>query len=174
MAKTLYYKHEDQTHPLREGEYDTAFKIYKSDRRKAVIGSPHKCIEALGLQRQRDVAFAHIGSGGDAYVGYRDKNSKTGITVRHFTIPAAAARIRDTFDARGSPSTQVVMLKAPSNGRTLTYRRTLQKNRYKLVKTGAVQSTKRTKPSATRVERLGVAHRPRPKVVGGQVSFHKA
>ena len=96
------YKHGDINNPLEEAQYDTAFKIYKSDCKKAVIGDPTQCIEAKGLKRLPNCEFAHIGSGGDAYVGFKDTKSPTGVTVRHFCIPAASKRIRDfsTLKAR--------------------------------------------------------------------------
>jgi len=172
MAKALSYTHEGIHHPMTEADYDTAFKIYKTDRRKAKIGDPTDCIEAKGLKRLPNVAFAHIGSGGDAYVGFKDQGSETGITVRHFLIPAAAKRVRDAFDVKGSPGTQVLMLKAPTNGRTISHRRTLNKQRREEVKAGAPVK-KRGKQAETRIRRLGVPPRPRAKVVEGVVTLAK-
>lgn len=168
---TLTYKHNGTSHPLREAEYDTAFKIYKSDKRRAVIGDPTACIEALGLKRQPNVAAAHIGSGGDAYVGYKDTASPTGLAFVHFVIPAASKRVRDTFETKGSPATQILMLKAPSNGRTLTHRRTLDKTRRTEIKKGAKVKTRSTKPRSKRITRLGVGHRPRAKIVQGETTL---
>jgi hypothetical protein len=166
----LFYKHHDANHPMLEAEYDTAFKVFKSDRKKSVIGDPTACIEAQGLKRLPNVAFAHIGSGGDAYVGFKDPESTTGVTVRHFVIPAQSKRVRDAFETKGSPPTQVLMLKAPSNGRTLSHRRTLSKKRRDEIKKGAPVK-KRGSPRSTRITRLGVAPRPKAKVVKGEVSL---
>jgi hypothetical protein len=168
MART--YKHDGVNHPLVEAEYDTAFKVFKSDRRKATIGDPSDCIEARGLKRLPNCAFAHIGSGGDAYVGFKDTASPTGITVRHFVIPAASGRVRDTFDQKGSPATQVLMLKAPSNGRTLSHRSMLGKKRREEIKKGAAIK-KRGPQKNNRIHRIGVSPRPRAKVVKDQVSM---
>jgi hypothetical protein len=168
MSKS--YKHDEINHPLVEAPFDTAFKVYKSDRKKAVIGDPGQCIEAVGLRRLPNVAFAHIGSGGDAYVGFKDPDSHTGITVRHFLIPAAAAKVRDAFDVKNSPPTQVLMLKAPTNGKTLSHRSLSNKRRRDEVKGGAPVKARGPQKNK-RITRLGVAHRPRAKIVKGEVSL---
>jgi hypothetical protein len=170
MTTMRTYKHDGLNHPLTEAPFDTAFKVYKTDRRKAVIGDPMNCIEARGLQRLPNVAFAHIGSGGDAYVGYKDSESPTGIMVRHFLIPAAAKKVRDAFEVKGAPPTQVLMLKAPTNGRTLSHRSVLGKKRRDAVKAGA-HVKKRGPQKNKRIVRLGVPPRPRAKVVKGEVSL---
>jgi hypothetical protein len=170
---TRSYKHDNINHPLSEAEYDTAFKCFKSDKRKATIGDPEACIEALGLRRLPNVSFAHIGSGGDAYVGFKDTGSPTGIVVRHFIIPAAAAKVRDAFEVKGAPATQVLMLKAPTNGRTLSHRSMLGKRRRDEIKAGA-QAEKRGKQKNKRITRLGVSPRPRAKIVKGEVSVPAA
>jgi len=167
---TKSYRHDGINHPLVEAAYDTAFKVYKTDRRISVIGDPENCIEAKGLRRLPNVAFANIGSGGDAYVGYKDVDSPTGITVRHFLIPARAAKVRDTFDTKGAPATQVLILKAPTNGRTLTHRSMLGKKRRDEIKAGA-QPKKRGPQKNKRITRLGVPPRPRARVVKGEVSL---
>jgi hypothetical protein len=167
---TRSYKHDGTNHPLVEAEFDTAFKVYKNDRKKAVIGDPMNCIEAKGLKRLPNVSFAHIGSGGDAYVGFKDTESSTGITVRHFVIPAASAKVRDSFEIKGAPATQILMLKAPSNGRTLSHRAMLGKKRRDEIKAGA-QVKKRGAQKNKRIVRIGVPPRPRAKVVKGEVSL---
>lgn len=167
---TRSYKHGNINHPLVEAEYDTAFKVYKTDRRRATIGDPTGCIEAMGLRRLPNVQFAHIGSGGDAYVGFKDAESSTGITVRHFLIPTQSAKVRDTFETKGAPPTQILMLKAPTNGRTLSHRSALGKRRREEIKAGAVPK-KRGPQKRTRIARLGVGHRPRAKIVRGEVTL---
>lgn len=168
-----FYKHDEKNHPLIEAEFDTAFTVYKSDRRKAVIGDPTGCIEAVGLRRIPNVAFAHIGAGGDAYVGFKDKDSVTGIKVRHFMIPARAAKVRDAFDVKGSPPTQILILKAPTNGRTLSHRSMLGKRRREEIKAGA-QPKKRGQQKNKRIHRLGVPLRPRAKIIKNEVSIEGA
>lgn len=170
---TRTFKHDGINHPLVEAEFDTAFKVFKTDRKKAVIGDPTRCIEAKGLCRIPNVQFAHIGCGKDAYVGFKDQNSATGITVRHFTIPAASGRVRDAFDVKGSPPTQVLMLKAPSNGRTLSHRAKLNKQHRDKVKAGGTVKS-RGPQKKKRIVRLGVAPRPRAKIVKGEVSLDAA
>lgn len=167
MQKVFNY--EGVQHPLEDGEYDTAFKVYKTDRRRAEIGNPEKCIEALGLRRLPNVAFASIGSGNLAFVGFKDRHSSTGIKVRRFNIPTSTKKVRDLFETKGSPSTQILMLKAPAE--TMAQRHKRDKTRREAIKAGARQPTKRSKPHTTRLERIGIAHRPRPKIVKGEVSL---
>lgn len=157
------YVHDGVKHPVLEADYDTAFKVYKSDRKKAVIGDPTACIEAKGLCRLANVQFAYIGGGGDAYVGFKDEKSATGVTVRHFTIPSKAKKVRDTFEIKGAPDTQLLMLKAPSPGRTLKHRAVLGKRRRDEIKQGAIEK-KRGPQRKTRIIRLGVHNRPRAKI----------
>ena len=172
MATTARtYKHKGVSHPLEEGAYDTAFKCYKSDKRKAVIGDPEECIEAKGLCKMPGVVFAHIGSGGDAYVGYKDIKSPTGITVRHFTIPAESAKVRDTFDKKGSPSTQILWLRAPAQSRTLAARAKMNTAWREKVKNGSHSPTKRGPQKNRRIVRLGVSPRPKAKIEKSQVSL---
>ena len=167
---TRTFKHGGLNHPLVEAEFDTAFKVFKSDRKKAVIGDPADCIEAKGLKRLPNVAFAHIGSGGDGYVGFKDESSPTGIKVRHFLIPAKAAKVRDIFETKGAPSSQVLMLKAPTNGRTLSHRSMLGKRRREEVKKGSPVKSRGPQKNK-RIHRLGVPPRPRAKIVKGETSF---
>ena len=61
------------------------------------------------------------------------------------------------------------MLKAPSNGRTLSHRRSLGKSRREKIKQGA-EVKKRAAPQSRRITRLGVAHRPKAKINKGEVS----
>jgi hypothetical protein len=169
--KQLEYQLSDGSNvPLFEGEYDTAFKMFKSDKRKAVIGDPKHCIEALGLCRMPNVAEAYVGSGKDAYVVYNHTPGRNFKHAVHFTIPATSRKVRDEFEVKGSPKTQTLFLKAPSAGRTLSHRRTLDKARKVAVKNGAPVK-KRGKAITKRVQRIGVAHRPRAKIKAGIVSL---
>ena len=130
MTKQLEYELADGTRvPLFEAEYDTAFKIFKSDRRKAKVGDPKACIEALGICRKPNVLEAHIGSGKDAYVVYSKTPGRSFKHAVHHTMPAQSGRVRDQFEVKGSPKTQTLFLKAPSSGRTLAHRKTLDKKR---------------------------------------------
>jgi hypothetical protein len=171
MTKQLEYELADGTRvPLFEAEYDTAFKIFKSDRRKAKVGDPKACIEALGICRKPNVLEAHIGSGKDAYVVYSKTPGRSFKHAVHHTMPAQSGRVRDQFEVKGSPKTQTLFLKAPSSGRTLAHRKTLDKKRRAEVKAGAPVK-KRGKPNKTRIHRLGVAHRPRAKIKAGVVTL---
>ena len=167
---TLTYNHEGTNHPYCEAEYDMDFWVYKSDRRKAVLGDPCRCLIALGVQRNKNVRFAYIGSCHDAYVGLKDSLSPTGVKVYHFNIAAQAGRVRDAFDAKGAPATQRLTLKAPSPGRTRAHRLETNKRNAREVKEGKRVRVARGK-QRSRLTRLGVPHRPRAKIYKGEVSM---
>lgn len=170
MAKELNYQLEDGTTvPLFEAEYDTAFKVFKSDRRKSVIGDPKHCIEAVGLCRLPNVQEAYIGSGRDAYVVYKSTANRNFLHAVHFTIPSSSQKVRDAFDTKKALKSQVLLLKVPSKGRTLQHRRLLNKARRAAVKNGATVK-KRGGKSKQRIHRLGVDHRPRAQIKEGMVS----
>jgi len=57
--------------------------------------------------------------------------------VRHFAIPAAAARVRDEFETRGSPKTQVLILKLPATGKRFRIGARFKKYAPTQVKAGA-------------------------------------
>ena len=154
-----------QTWPLEEADTDYSFRVYKSDRRKATIANPTACILALGLKHDPDVAAAFIGSGKDAFVVFKGKGRRPPL-ARHYVILAAAARVRDTFDKKGAPRTQWITLSAPTAGRTLDARATLNKRRAAAIKAGA-PVRKRATPSKPRITRLGIPSRPRPTVRKG-------
>lgn len=155
--------------PLFEAEYDTAFKVLKSDRRNAIIGDPLHCIEAIALCRMPNVLEAYIGAGKDAYVIYKNTASRKFPHAVHFSIPASSRKVRDAFDTKRGLASQTLLLRVPSTGRTLKHRRTLSKARAAAVKQGA-SVKKRGKQPRTRMARIGVDLRPRAKVKSGVVS----
>lgn len=167
----LTYSHEGESHPYLEADYDMDFWVFKSDRRKARLADPCRCLLALGIARNKKVVFAHVGSCHDAYVGFKDSQSPTGVTVRHFNLLANAARVRDAFDTKGSPTTQRLTLTAPSPGRTTAHRRATNKRNYQEVKDGKRVRKVRGKQQHSRLTRLGVPHRPRAKIYKGEVSL---
>lgn len=167
QSKFTYTAPDGAKYPLYEAAYPTAFKVYKTDRGKAVIGDPHQCIEALGIKRNPDVLDAYVGSAKDAYIVY--KGGKRGPYAVHFVILAQAARVRDTFETQGAPPTQVLMLHPATAGRTIGHRRKLTKKLQQAIKDGTHQVKPRGAPRKTRVARLGVGHRPRAKVSKGHV-----
>jgi hypothetical protein len=174
MTKQLEYQLKDGTTvPLFEADYDTAFKVFKSDRKKSVIADPLNCIEAKGLCRLPNVIEAYIGSGKDAYVVYKSTPSREFPHAVHFTIPASSAKVRDAFETKRDLKSQTLMLKVPSKGRTLKHRRTLNKARHAAIKNGA-PIKKRSKAARQRVHRLGVDHRPRAMVKAGVVTLSEA
>lgn len=134
--------------------------------RGAIIGDPLCCIEARALCDLPKVEEAYIGSGKDAYVIFTGSARNEQKHALHFTIPAKSGRIRDMFDVKGPVPSLMLLLKAPTNGRTLEHRRLLNRARAEAVRHGA-KVKKRDKPAAgTRVARIGVAHRPRAQVKG--------
>jgi hypothetical protein len=157
------FRYEGIKHPLIEAEYDTAFRVYQADNKKAVIGHPNQCIEAKGLKRLDNVEFAHISSGRHAYVGFVDTNSPTGITVRHFTIPTKAAEVRDSFDTENPPKTQILMLKTPKSQK-LDHLAMLGKRRREEIKHGAIVKP-RGPQKKKRIVRLGVPPRPQANII---------
>jgi hypothetical protein len=150
-------------YPLFEAEYDSAFKVYKSDRKRATIGDPWGCLIALGGKHKPEVLEVYIGSGGDAYVVYKGRLGKPPY-VLHFTIPAEAARVRDAFDTKGAPATQIVMLRAPTKARTIDARSKSNKAHKAKIKNGTHIVKPRGTIAKKRIMTLGVAHRPRARI----------
>jgi hypothetical protein len=170
--KQRYYKTDDGKQvPLFEADHDMAFKVYKTDRRKSVIGDPKHCIEAKGLCRLPNVREAYIGSGKDAYVIFEKAPRRPFSHAIHFMIPIASGRVRDAFDTKRDLKSQILMLKAPASGQTRAHRSLLNKRRRDAIKNGAPVKKRATKAAATRVQRLGIDHRPRAKITAGVVSI---
>lgn len=171
MEKQMHYQLADGSRvPLFEAEYDMSFTIYKSDKRKSTIGDPLNCIEAKGICRLPNVIEAYIGAGALAVLVFGKTASRPFKHAVHFVIPAKARKVVDAFDTRGAPKTQELKLKVPSKGRTLAYQRRIQRDRHAAIRNGAPVK-KRSKPNVTRMQRLGVKHRPRAKIVKDTVSL---
>jgi hypothetical protein len=174
MSKAqLQYQSKDGPVPLFEADHEMAFKVYKSDRRKAVVADPLNCIEAKGLCRNRGVREAHIGTGGDAFVVMKHTATRPFPHALHFIIPAASKKVRDLFETKKNITSQVLTLMAPTAGRTILNRRRLNKARREAIKKGA-PIKKQAKPRVGRLQRLGMAHRPRAKIEAGMVSLEPA
>jgi hypothetical protein len=168
--KMYYVTGEGKRYPLHEATYDFPITIYKSDCRKAEIGNPEQCLIALGARRNKTVEGAWIGSGKDAYVAFKPVRNKAA-HVLHFTINAKAARIRDFFETHKGVTTQQITLSAVTAGRTRAHRAKLNALRAKNIKNGKHIVKPRTKPSTTRIMRLGVAHRPRATIENNVVAI---
>lgn len=154
--------------PLYEAEYDMSFKAYKSDRRKSVIAHPRKCIEAKGICRLPNVIEAYIGSGKIGYVVFAKTYRRPFKHALRFIIPVSSRRVVDNFDTKNSSDTQILTMRAVSPGQTKEHRSLLNRRRYEAVKNGAPVKH-RQEARKSRITRLGVAHRPRPKIKSGQV-----
>jgi hypothetical protein len=161
--KKHFYTAPDGTeYPVKEADYAMGFKVYKTDRSKAIKGDPTHCLIAMGLQRHPEVQYAFIGSGLDAYVVFRGKRGRPAYAV-HFTIPAQASKVRDAFDAKQGLKTMFLELRAPTAGRTLDARARQDRRRRLKIKNGT-HTVKPRGPSTKRVTRIGVPHRPRPRI----------
>jgi hypothetical protein len=171
MVDRQFKTPDGKLYPLFEAEAPAAFQIYKSDRRKAKIGDPYRCIEALGLRRNPNVIWAYVGSGADAFVGY-EKNGRLPDRAVHYLIPKMSKKVRDQFDIKGSPATQVLWLRVPTKGRTLAARAEFNKQRKSEIKSGKGKpATKRGKQKRRREQVLGIAHRPRATIEKGVVQI---
>jgi hypothetical protein len=165
-----------------EAKVNTAFKAFKTDRRKAEPGNRRNCILTRGINRDPLVVYSEVGSGGHAGVVYRDKVSGAEY-AQHYVVPVSGKRIVDEFDRRGSPPTQMVQLLAPPPSLTKAALRraakkyTAKKRDDKAAEKAAEKSAKglerveffarkgaKKKPRIYRIERIGAAHRPRPKL----------
>jgi hypothetical protein len=158
----MYTAPDGEKYPLKEAKYDMSFNVYKSDKRKAVPGDPHSCLVALGILRHPDVLDVHIGSGGDAYVVFKEDEDEPAHAV-HFKARAEARRIRDAFDVRGASKTMQITLHKPAKSWRLDHRDKSNKRRQAEIKAGS-PIKRRGSPTKSRVVRLGVPHRPRVKV----------
>lgn len=155
--------------PLEEAEVDYSFPVYKTDKRKAVIGDPTQCLIAKGLQHDKNIVAAFIGGGKDAFVVFKGKG-RLGEHAKHYVILAKAARVRDTFDQKGAPATQHLTLSAPTAGRTLDAREKMNKRRREEIKNGAPVKH-RAPANVPRMTRVDVERRPKPIVDKGEWSI---
>jgi hypothetical protein len=160
-------------YPLTEARYNMVFKVYRSDRRKAVPGDPENCLAARGIRRDKDVLAVYIGSGKDAYVVFKASKDEDAHAV-HFVIKTATRRLVDAFDKDRAATTQQIILHKPTPGRTLENRDRLNKDRHRRIRAGEHQPKRRERPNVRRVARLGVGHRPRAKISrSGNVSMQE-
>ena len=170
MSKRRYYVAGDgKSYPLREAMVPFNFKVYRKDCKSAIVGDPSNCLIAKGARRHKNIDAVYIGSGKDAYVVMNDGRGGKPFAV-HYTINAAAAKVRDEFDRNKNMAAKEVVLSVPTAGRTLDHRSMLGKKRRKAIKAGA-EIKKRDKPSVTRVQRIGMKHRPRANIDRNLVSL---
>jgi hypothetical protein len=159
-----YYEAPDgKKYRMIEAKYDMAFKVYRSDRRKAKVLDPHDCLLALGILRNRDVIDVFVGAGRDAYVVFRGENGGEPYAV-HFVLNRPTKRVIDNFDKDRLAKTQQIILRRPSDGRTLDARNRQDKARKARIKAGTHHVKHRPTPRASRIARLGVGQRPKPRV----------
>jgi hypothetical protein len=172
MPKRTYKTPDGVIYPMFEAPYKYEITVYKSDCRKAHVGDPNACLIALGARRDPSVIDAFIGSGKDAYLIFKATKLRKAHAL-HFTIAAAAARVRDYFDTHKGVTTQTVTLSAPTAGRTHEHRKKLNAARAKKIKAGEHTPKKRGQ-NKSRVLRLGVPHRPRAVIENNVVSLREA
>lgn len=173
MAREMFYTAPDgQKYPLEEAAYDMSFKVYRSDRRKAVQSSPQSCVLAKGIARHRDVEDVWIGSGLDAYVVFKETEDKAAHAV-HFTIRTTVRKLIDAFDTNKKIQSQIITLSRPTKGRTLSARAKMNARRQKEIAEGAPVRKRAQTPRSSRMDRLGVPHRPTAPISrGGSVDVH--
>jgi len=165
--KRLYQAPDGKSYPLREADWNIGFKVYRSDRYKAVQGDPQRCLIALGIKRDKDVLDVFIGSGKDAYVVFKGKGKPFAV---HFVLTKTATSLLDAFDKDRSAATKQIFLRKPTPGRTLAARRKMNKDRNRRIKNGE-HKVKHRGPNISRLTRLGVHHRPHPRTfTSGSVS----
>lgn len=167
--KREYTTKSGEKYPLGEAMYPMDFTIYRSDQRKAIIGSSDECILARGIKRNPDVLEVYIGSSGHAYVVFKGKRGIPAHAV-HFKIRTVAARIRDAFDRDKAVKTHRLTLHAPTPGQTLEGLAKTNRDWRQQVKNGTRIPKKQETQRTTRITRLGVAHRPKAKIVKRNVS----
>jgi len=174
MAK-IYTTPSGERYPLVEARYNMAFTAYRSDRKKAVINDPRNCWAALGIRRDPEVLDVYIGSGRDAYVIFKATPDAPAQAV-HFIINTTMRHLIDAFDRDKTARTMTIELMRPSSSEQLSRRTAKAKERY--VKTKAKGKAKTETPAQrartrrSRVQRIGVAHRPRAQISkSGNVSM---
>jgi len=173
MTTRYYETPKGQRYPLYEAPTRYTITVFKSDQRKAVIGDPTGCLIALGAMRDKSVIAAYIGAGKDAYLIFKGDKGEPSFAL-HYTINAAAARVRDYFDTHKNAKTQEIILSKPTAGRTLAHRAKLGKARRQRIKDGAEVKPRETPPARPRVmrlERLGVPYRRRAVIRKDTVSI---
>jgi hypothetical protein len=169
----IYTAPTGETFPLTEAKYDMGFKVYKSDKRRAIPGDPRSCLVALGIRRDPKVRDVFIGSGKDGYVIFKGVGKEQDHAV-HFCVNASARRVVDGFDKDRTARTQTITLSRPSAARTLDARRVLDDRRRLAIKNGTHKVKHRGPNKGVRIAWLGVPNRPRPKVLkGGSVTMEQ-
>jgi len=157
--RTYTSKKTGKVYPLFEAPYPMPVTVYKTDRRRAIVGDPYQCLISLGLLRIKGVEEAYVGAGNDAYVCFTETKMRAAYAL-HFTVNTQSSRVRDYFDTHKGVDTQALQLDPPTAGRTLNARAKANKRRREEVKNGA-EVKHRERPYRQREVRLGVARRPR-------------
>jgi hypothetical protein len=140
-----------------------AFKVYKSDRRKAKIGDPYGCWLALGIRRHPDVVDVYVGSGKDAYVVFKGRGGEGPYAI-HFIVGTSLRSLIDAFDKDKKTATQMLILRRPAESMTLEHRRKSNKKRAADVRSGKVTVKTRGPQKDTRITRIGMSPRPRVRI----------
>ena len=155
-AGQYYVDPDGNQFPVAEATVDLPLVVTPQDFKEGKPFSPGWCSVALPVRREAGVTDVYIGSGKDCYV-------MKGGTAIHHTVPAATRNLVDLVDAGHPPETaQPIVLRAPTQGRTLKHRSKLNARRHKQIKAGA--RVKRRLTRRSRQQRLGVSHRPRANV----------
>lgn len=173
-GKPQYKMRDGTVIPLFEAPYDMSFKVWKTDKNKAIIGDPYECIEAKGLCKMPNAVEAHVGSGRVAYVVFAKTADRPFMHALRFMIKSKSQKVRDAFDLKGSPGTQRLELSAPTPSLTMAHLARANKKLRDRVKDGSHIPVSRGKNQVRRFQRIGVKQRPRARVKAGVVSLEEA
>jgi hypothetical protein len=175
MATRLFYTAKDGTkYPLREAAHDMAFRLFKNLRTKSIMGDPEECWLSKSLCKNSGVKGSHIGSGGDAYVIFKETEDDP-VHAKHFKVRPPTLRKIDGFDknrGRGMKTTETIILHKPPPSWKIAARQEMNARRRAEIAAGA-PVRHRGRPRRTRVMRMGSAPRPRAHIsrIGGNVDM---
>jgi hypothetical protein len=159
-----YYNFDGKKYLVREASYDMAFKIYKSDRRRAISMDMQQCLLALGIKRHPDVLDCKVCSNGDVFVLFKETEDEPAYVV-HFRLRKAERDIIDLYDGslgKKVPPTSTLILRRPPPSHTLGHRDALNQNLRARRAAGQAPPTRRkSAPRVARITRIGVRHRKR-------------
>jgi hypothetical protein len=152
------------TYRVIQAKHDYAVRCYRSDRSRAIPGDLRKCLIALGAKRNRLVVDCLIGAGRNAYVLF-EATEESEREWHHFNTSATSRKVADEFDKDKKTQTIIVMLKRPSKGTAKNAASSRHAKQYQERKTTGKQPNKTIGATKkTRMKRLGVPHRPMPRI----------
>jgi hypothetical protein len=147
-----------------QAKHDYAVRCYRTDRSRAIQGDPRKCLLALGAKRNRLVIDCLIGTGRDMYILF-EATEESDREWLHFIASTSSRGVADGFDKDRKASTIIVMLRRPTKSTAKKSASKRHANQYQKRKATGKQPDKTIGAKRiTRVKRLGVPHRPMPRI----------